>query len=88
MERGLKEGKTYSGEFFKEKRISITEVLLQLAGEERDVCGGRWAGEGWAKQELQLYTKHLCCFLKKKKKSLSCIYYTSSLKNVKGGLTY
>lgn len=46
MERGLKEGKTYSGEFFKEKRISITEVLLQLAGEERDVCGGRWAGEG------------------------------------------
>lgn len=33
-------------------------------------------------------TQNTCVVFLKKKKSLSCIYYTSSLKNVKGGLTY
>lgn len=36
MEHGLKDGKTYFGELFKEKRISSAEVLLQLVWEERD----------------------------------------------------
>jgi len=44
MEHGLKEGKTYLGEFFKEESINIAEVLLELVGEERDVSVRR---VGW-----------------------------------------
>ena len=43
MERGLKEGKTYYGELFKEKRIPMRFFYSWWEKKGMLVCGGWWA---------------------------------------------